>query len=319
MTVHMVDIVTSQSLLPRPLPAYDSGMNHFGYVRGMGISENGNIAFVMDVFIKSEEGKEELKKFEELARKVFRKGTGIADLVKLYRAEVPSLFDEKRINLEITDNYDIILGVNGIQFQILWDYDSGRFEMFYRATPGEVTELNQLLGHFLTLARAIAKGIKDCERERLENRILRNRVGILEDLVRKLEDFISEHVGSLGSLKAQLYKREVESAGLVPPEMIKDQLDSVKQGITAFTTGVKDAFVSMSESKEEILERERRVIAKINEIRKVIESQYQIQLSEEQLMELFRELLVKHPGWVRAQLEDLGWFKEEFGGGEVRI
>ena len=307
MVVNVVDVAGTQFMSSSPIPTFDAAMNLMGYARGIGVSVNNYLVLIVDAFFKKEGGKEEYEEYMKLAREVFEKGTGITTLKKifeLYKKEIPDIFESRRVYFEITDpKLDITMGIMGIRLNIVWDYDTGRYSMFYLPPLDMVDDLNTKIAHLLGLVRGITGRLRDLARLKAENRDLRARVGVLEDALDKVLKSNEEMVGRLGNLQRELVKLRLDVSNSVDGETLSNRLNSIKTVIEDVTSWAESNIKMVTRSRTAVVESETELFTKFKALAETVRAITTPSLTDEQIAEILQDVIARNPEWVRTQLE----------------
>ncbi len=307
MVVNVVDVAGTQFMSSSPIPTFDAAMNLMGYARGIGVSVNNYLVLIVDAFFKKEGGKEEYEEYMKLAREVFEKGTGITTLKKifeLYKKEIPDIFESRRVYFEITDpKLDMTMGIMGIRLNIVWDYDTGRYSMFYLPPLDMVDDLNTKIAHLLGLVRGITGRLRDLARLKAENRDLRARVGVLEDALDKVLKSNEEMVGRLGNLQRELVKLRLDVSNSVDGETLSNRLNSIKTVIEDVTSWAESNIKTVTKSRTAVVESETELFTKFKALAETVRAITTPSLTDEQIAEILQDVIARNPEWVRTQLE----------------
>lgn len=307
MVISYVGEATTQLMASTPVPVFDAGMNLMGYLRGMGVSLNNNLTLIIDAFFKSEEGKEEYEEYIKLVREAFEKGTGISSLksfLKLYKKEVPDVFESRRIYLEVTDpEMDMCMGVGGIRLNIIWDYEQGRFSMFYLPPLDMVDELNTKINHYLAITRGLMGTIREMETLRAENWDLRIRVGQLERTLHTVLSSAERRVKEIADAQRSLLEMKLREGRTLTKEEVEEHLNNLKAVIQQTSTWYKENLNSIMSVRMEALDKEAAVMGKLKVLIDTVKSMTEMPLTEEQIFEILTDAIAKNPEWVRSQLE----------------
>lgn len=306
MPIEIVDMVSNQAVLPRPVWLYDAAMNVIGALRAIGAAEDGGLGLVVDCYIKRKEKLEELRKWEERAFRVFRGGAGIKEIVQFFRTEMPELFDVRRMNFSASDPAtDLVMGVGGMQANVLYDYDTGEIRMYYRVTPAGMTVLNARLGSMMATVKLLMERVREAERISNENKYLKARIGELEYSLSELQRFINERVNVLSTALTNAKAQNLEALSRYTEEELSLFVTRYKEGVIKLTESTKEFATQIAGVKKEFLTMEKEVAKAMNEIRDEILRLYKIPLTDQQVLELLRRVIIERPDWVAEQLRAL--------------
>jgi hypothetical protein len=307
MVVNVVEVASTQAEFSAPVPVYDAGMNLIGYARGKGVSVNNNVTLIVDAFFKKPEGAEEYAEYMKLARSVFEKGTGIDTIKKvfqLYKREVPDIFEVRRIFFEVTDpKLDMTVGVNGIRLHIVWDYDTGRYSMFYLPPLEMVEELNTRIAHYLAITKGATRSLEDLARLRAENRDLRSRVAVLENALGKTQSWLERHVAKLGELQASLLDLKLAASGNMSKEEVSSYLSEMKGVLKDISDWSRENLTTILQGRDVVLGEETKAMKALKEMVDSVKALVEPSLTEEQITELLAEVIARYPEWVAQQIE----------------
>ena len=307
MVVNIVGVSTTDAEFSAPVPVYDAGMNLIGYARALGVSVNGNVTLVVDAFFKKPEGEKEYEEYMRLVRAVFEKGSGIEavkKLFQLYKREVPKMFEVRRVNFEVTDpKLDMTLGVNGVRLHIVWDYETGRYSMFYLPPLDMVEELNTKIAHYLAITRGALNSLGELARLKAENRDLRSRVAILEDALSRTQSWIEDHVSKLGELQTNLLDMRLKSAGNIGKEELTNYLSQMKEIVAEMSNWSRENFSVVLRGREPLLAEEQKVLNAFRAVVNIVKDVISPSLSEDQVAEILAEVIAKNPEWIARQIE----------------
>jgi hypothetical protein len=305
MPVREVDVVSNQAILPRPIYVYDASMNAIGALRATGIAEDGSIGLVIDAFYKKKEMVEEFKSWEERAIRVLRGATGIKEYLEFFSKEMPEIFDIKPINFSVEDpKMDMVMGVAGLQLNILWDYEGG-YRMFYRLTPASMTEVNAKLGSIMATIRLLANRVKEADKLEMENRWLKSRIAELELAYTNLVGFVNARVDTMGAEITKRLTAELEKKGRLSQQDISLVIDPIKGSLQTIKQGLEDSLDTIAGTKKKMLGKEKEIAEALNEVRVEILKLHKVPLSPEQILQLLKQVIIERPDWVAEQLKKI--------------
>ncbi|MGC9020854.1 MAG: hypothetical protein ACP5KE_06570 [Candidatus Methanodesulfokora sp.] len=306
MPINIVDVVSNQAILPRPIYVYDAGMNAIGALRAIGMAEDGSLGLVLDGFYKKKERVEEYREWEQKAIRAMRGAMGVKEYIQFFlKEEMPEIFDVRPLNLSVEDPaMDMVMGIAGLQLQLVWDYD-GHIRMFYRLSPSALQDVNAKLGAMTATARLLAERVKEATRLEYENRYLKQRVGELQYALVGLQRFVEEHVGARADVLVRMKMLEIEKEARFSTSEMAKFTEVMKQGTDLMYAGISEHLKGIAGAKKTMLEQEKEIMTQLNEIRDLILRHYDIPLTEKQILDIVKSVILERPDWIAEQLRRL--------------